>query len=309
LNILIVGLGSIAKKHITAINKIKPEAKIYAYRSNLNSENMSGVINIYDIKDIKFALDFIIVSNPTIFHEESILKFLKFSCPLFIEKPALSNIDNAQYIIQKIKDTKVKTYIGCNMRFHPSIIFLKKYLSENIIRINEVNIYCGSYLPTWRPDKDFRNIYSINPFLGGGVHLDLIHELDYCIWLFGIPNESIWMKGSSSSLNIDSLDYSLYHLNYTKFNVDIKLNYYRKDPKREIEILTAEDTLVVNLITNCIYSSYTGKVFLENNNYSIIDTYYDQMQYFINSLESNVNMMNPIEENIEVLKIALHEKT
>jgi isochorismate hydrolase len=33
------------------------------------------------------------------------------------------------------------------------------------------------------------------------------------------------------------------------------------------------------------------------------------MQYFINSLESNVNMMNPIEENIEVLKIALHEKT
>ena len=160
MNILIIGLGSIAKKHINAINKIKPDAKIYAYRSNNNSNVINGVINIYNIKESNIVFDFVLISNPTIFHEQTILNCLKFICPLFIEKPALSSIENSKFIIDKINEFNVPTYIGCNMRFHPSIIFLKNHFTDNNLRINEVNIYSGSYLPDWRPGLDFRNINS-----------------------------------------------------------------------------------------------------------------------------------------------------
>jgi predicted dehydrogenase len=307
-NILIVGLGSIAKKHVFAINKIRPHAKVYAVRSDKNAANVPGVHSIYSLDEVDFKPDFIIISNPTLFHEEYIKRCLRFRSPLFIEKPALLDLTNAGLIVEEVRKSNVITYIGCNMRFHPALKFLKKFLFTSEIRINEVNIYCGSYLPNWRPGRDFRTIYSSMAKLGGGVHLDLIHELDYCVWLFGEPEETWALKRSVSSLDIDSIDYSNFNLSYPGFSVAIQLNYYRIDPKRQIEILTSDDTIIADLITNRVYSSLSGKVFFEQT-YDISETYFEQMQYFINNIDLSREMMNSFEEGVKTLKIALNGKT
>ena len=115
MNILIIGLGSIAKKHILAINKNINEATIYAYRSTSNSEIINGIINVNSLDSIDFVLDFIIISNPTSLHEETIIRCLKFNCPLFIEKPALLDLGNANAIINQLKNANIITYVGCNM--------------------------------------------------------------------------------------------------------------------------------------------------------------------------------------------------
>ena len=46
--------------------------------------------------------------------------------------------------------------------------------------------------------------------MGGGVHLDLIHEIDYLIYLFGIPKEIKKQYRKVSKLNIDSNDYMFF---------------------------------------------------------------------------------------------------
>ena len=305
MNILIVGLGSIGKKHVLAINKIRPDARIYAVRSDQNAAAVSGVNSIYSFDEVSFIPDFIIISNPTLFHEESIRRCLTFRSPIFIEKPALLDLTNASLLIEEVRESNVITYVGCNMRFHPALKFFKEFLSTSALRINEVNIYCGSYLPDWRPGRNFRTVYSSMAELGGGVHLDLIHELDYCVWLFGEPEETRAVKRSVSSLNIDSIDYAQYYLSYPKFNVDIKLNYYRRDPKREIEILTEDDTIIADLIANRVYSSLSGKVLFEQA-YDISDTYLEQMQYFIDHIEAPGVLMNTFEEGVNTLRIALN---
>lgn len=307
MNILIIGLGSIAKKHIAALQKLKVDAKIYALRSSLNSIDEEGIENIYTLDNLTVLFDFAIISNPTHLHYEFIEKLGNRGIPLFIEKPILHTLENADKLIEIINNKKVITYTACNLRFHPCIEFLKKKIDSQSLRINEVNIYCGSYLPDWRPGKDFRAIYSANADMGGGVHLDLFHELDYAIWLFGNPIDSKSTLRNVSSLKIDAIDYANFILNYNNFTANIVLNYYRKKPKRTIEVLFDNETLTVDLIKNRIVDD-NGKVAFETADFEVKDTYGFQLKYFMNCLLENKKPMNSINESIETLKIVLKDE-
>ena len=232
------------------------------------------------------------------------MKSIEFGCPLFIEKPVLSELNSSSSLSEMIHEKQLLTYVACNLRFHPVIQFLKKYLIENKSIINEVNIYCGSYLPDWRPGKDFRKIYSANAEMGGGVHLDLIHELDYCYWLFGNPIETKSLKRNVSSLKINAFDFGAYHLLYDTFTANIILNYFRKDPKREIEIITEKETVKADLL-KCTVTHLEDHQIIFEQPYQVKDTYLEQMKYFISHINNNQQPMNSFDEAVDVLKIAL----
>ncbi len=307
MKILIIGLGSISKKHIYSIKKTLKNPVIFGLRSNkLNCNKVKDVQNIFDFNELPNNIDFVIISNPTHLHYNSIIKSLTLKCPLFIEKPVLSSLENSSNIISLIKKNNIKTYVACNLRFHPLLKFLKPFLLDKINNINEVNVYCGSFLPDWRKIEDFRNSYSANSKMGGGVHLDLIHELDYCIWIFGFPNKVYSYKRSASSLKISSIDSAIYILEYDSFNININLNYYRTDTKREIEILLENETLKGDLLKNSLKSLKSNKIIYENK-YKIMDTYVNQMKYFINNINHKDRFMNDVSEALSVLKLSLNE--
>ncbi len=305
MKVIIIGLGSIAKKHIQAILTINPETKIFALR-NKSKDKVNGVENISNAENIREKIDFVLITNPTKLHAETILDSLKFNCPIFIEKPPLSDLSLSDVIINKIQEKKTITYIAYNLRFHPALIFLKKFLECNQKKINEVNVYCGSYLPNWRSDVDYRKIYSANKELGGGVHLDLIHEIDYSTWLFGFPKKTYSLLTSQSSLMINSIDYAQYNLVYENFILNIKLNYYRKDTKREIEILTENETIHCDLI-NCVVTNTTTNTILYSKNYNVMETYIEQMKFFLKLVKNEIKPMNSFEQSLKVLKIALND--
>jgi predicted dehydrogenase len=304
MNILIIGLGSIAKKHIIALRAINIDIKIYALRSNQNAFNEDGIENVFNLDEISVVFDFAIISNPTHLHYEFIEKLAKKGVDLFIEKPAIYSLDNYERLNNLVEENKIKTYVACNLRFHPCIKYLKNILSENNLIINEVNVYCGSYLPDWRPGINFRTIYSSNSSLGGGVHLDLFHELDYTVWLFGHPIASKSFLRSASSLNIDSIDYANYILEYNTFNANIILNYFRRKPKREIEIVLENESWTIDLIKSEIKNDQ-DEILFKDPTFQIKDTYFDQLKYFISYLKSGRSPMNSLSESIEILKICL----
>jgi predicted dehydrogenase len=300
MKILIIGLGSIAKKHINALRSLI-ECEIYALRSDQSSENVDGVNNITDIEKVINKIDFVILSNPTYLHSTFIKILVKYGKPLFIEKPPTHSLTEIDYLSKIIQESGIITYVGCNLRFHPLIVFLKDKLCGK--RINEVNIYAGSYLPHWRVGKDFRSIYSAQKDMGGGVHLDLFHEIDYASWIFGMPLNSMSYTSSKSTLEVSSVDYANYLWIYNEFNLSIILNYYRKSPKRVIEIVMEGDIWTVDLIKNEILSNFDGV--LLSGNFSVLETYSSQMAYFIDCLTKNCVPMNDFVESTEKLKLCL----
>lgn len=306
MKIVIIGLGSIAKKHIAAIREIKPDVAIIALRSTETADDISSIENIYSIEEIKnIHPDFIIISNPTILHATTIEKLIEFNIPLFIEKPVLHNLQVAEHITALLAANNIRTYVACNLRFLDCLVYIKKSLTEKKSDLNEVNIYAGSYLPEWRPGKDYRNVYSANKNMGGGVHLDLIHELDYLYWMFGRPLQVTSVLRNNSTLKIDAIDYANYTCVYEHFVAGIVLNYYRKEYKRTLELIFTDATWLVDLAQNSI--TLTDGTVLFTSNQTIANTYLNQMAYFIDFIASGYkNSMNDFTQGIEVLKICLN---
>jgi predicted dehydrogenase len=302
--VLIIGLGSISKKHINALNKDYNNIEFYALRSGKNNISEENVIDVNNIKDLKVKPDFVIISNPTNLHYSTIELMLNFKIPMFIEKPPFHTLIGIEKLLNSIVESKILNYVACNLRFHPCIMYLKNTLDKNINLINEVNIYCGSYLPDWRPTINYKDVYSSQKNKGGGVHLDLFHEVDFIYWIFGQPDTIYNHLSNKSTLNIDSYDYANYILGYKNFNISLILNYYRIDKKRCIEIVFKDETLFIDLLT-CKIINDKGTIIFEDKNFDILNTYKDQMNYFMQHLKNKTIPMNTLEESINALKITL----
>lgn len=306
MKIIFIGIGSIAKKHIKAIRKIEPLAEIFALRSSKDAAPYEDVKDFYEYEDIRgIAPDFIIISNPTSKHFETIQKLLPYRIPLFIEKPVFAELGHDD-VIKEIEDNKILTYVACDMRFMDCLTWLHKYMAEHRenVRINEINVYCGSYLPEWRPGTDFRKCYSAIPELGGGVHIDLIHDVDYVYWIFGKPEKHHAIFRNVSSLNIRAYDYANFNLVYPSFCANVVLNYYRRDTKRYMEILFDDCTWTVDMLKNEITDN-NGKV-IYHSAQTGADEYEAQMQYFMGLVKSGaINSMNSASEAYDVLKVCL----
>ena len=134
----------------------------------------------------------------------------------------------------------------------------------------------------------------------------MIHELDYTIWIFGKPINYNSIKRKVSNLSIDTFDYANYNLSYPDFNVSITLNYYRTTPKRHIEIVLENETLICDLLTSTILNSDNKIIFIDNE-FDSSKTYLNQMNYFIDNLKNEYIYMNNINESFEILKIALND--
>ena len=115
------------------------------------------------------------------------------------------------------------------MRFHPVIIFLKKYLKNKTIF--SVNVVSFSFLPFWRKINYSKSV-SAKKRLGGGIVLEMSHELDYLNWIFGDLNILSSFNKKISNLKIDTDD-TLVATFKTKLKeiINLNLNFFSLLPK------------------------------------------------------------------------------
>lgn len=242
MKVLIIGFGSIGKRHIRIVKEIYPFCSI----SVVSKQNNINYPTFKSLEEVPFlySYDYYIIASETKKHYEQLFfldnhvknKLICCEKPLFEKKREL-----------QIKNNQV--FVGYNLRFHPLLIKLKNELSDQ--KVFSVNIICGSYLPDWRKGIDYRECYSAKKELGGGVLLDLSHEIDYMQWLFAKPVIISSFQKKVSDLEIDSDDLVIAAgetANNVMFN--LSLNYFSKFPQREIIVHTNKFSYKVDLIQN-----------------------------------------------------------
>ena len=307
MKIVFFGLGSIGQKHAKILIK-NYKFDLYAFRSGMgNTPNQLGIKELYSWDEVeKIKPDIAFITNPTSLHIDTAIKCAKLGCKLFIEKPIGKDTKGLVELLDLIKNRKLVTYLAYNLRFHPVILNLRKYLEGQ--KPFHTRVVCTSYFPSWRNSTDYLKRYSANLDMGGGVILDLSHELDYITYLFKEIHTIKGSYGRVSNVTVDSGDYVDFLITTQMGPANVHVNFFSNIRQRYIQ-MDFEKMTVIGDIINSEIKEYENETIKETYKleYDIDQDYIMQIKYFFENIE-NHKMMNNLEEAADLFKKILEFK-
>ncbi len=314
---LFIGLGSIGTRHLNNLASLCTQQGLVlradALRSDASRPLRDGVAQQLTAQftsltaaDVLPHYDLAFITNPTAYHADVLKQLQGRAGALFIEKPIFDE-PQIDLRLEDIIPPSQKAYVAAPMRWCGAMLALKKYLAAHPDAAPySARAICSSYLPSWRPGVDYRTVYSAHKEMGGGVTIDLIHEWDYLVDLFGKPAEMHHFKGTYSELEIDSDDISIYIARYPKLLCELHLDYFGRTYRRSIELFTKDGTLTADFGTGTLtLPDGTVQDYAEDVN----ERYLREMQYFIDyaqdAAQSAAHSKNPPAEGLAVLRLTL----
>lgn len=307
MRVLFIGLGSIAKRHISNLKEMfGREISITVLRSGNNLVLEDAIIFLiahicYDSSELEQEYDAVFVTNPTSQHYNTLLKYKRLSNCFFIEKPVFLT---GKEELKLFKDDRKVYYVACPIRYTNVIQYIKKNIDFSYVY--SMRCISSSYLPDWRTGIDYRQSYSARKALGGGVSIDLIHEWDYIDYLIGEPLDVKYIATKKSDLEIDSDDIAVYIAEYEDKVVEIHLDYFGRVPIRRIELFTHDDTIVVDLINQKIEWLRQKKII---NLFQDRDEYQRrELTHFFDIVKGKCDNDNTLEKACKILQRARGEE-
>ncbi len=305
---LFVGLGSIGTRHLKNLhaccNSKGIPLEVTALRSSARTlPEETAVLLAKEVQELPTGetFDLAFITGPTHLHGQALQALKGKVGSFFIEKPIFEKTGYDLTALGLGKEQKA--YVAAPMRWCGVYIALKEMLKTHAVY--SARAICSSYLPGWRPNADYRQVYSAHRAMGGGVTLDLIHEWDYLVDLFGKPEQCVNMKGKFSHLEIDADDLSVYIARYPRFLCELHLDYFGREYRRKLELFGQEGSLTADFGTGILHlPDGTQQDYSEEVN----RRYEREMEYFIEySLHGAGESVNSPAKALDVLKITLGE--
>ncbi|MGL5840130.1 MAG: Gfo/Idh/MocA family protein [Sphingorhabdus sp.] len=256
---LIVSLGSIGRRHLRNLRAMNPDAEIAILRlSGTKSDQYvqgANVVTASIDEAIRFAPHAAIVASPASTHADIACKLAERGIHLLIEKPLACDVTSANRIALAAQKSGVTCMVGYNLRFKPSLIEVRNLLTAGRIgKVLSVRAEVGQYLPSWRPEQDYRTGVSAQANMGGGALLELSHELDYLIWLFGMPDRVHCTMGRYSDLEIDVEDLVNLTMEYDEPGrlIDVHLDFLQRKAVRHCRFIGSAGTMTWDAIADTV---------------------------------------------------------
>jgi len=251
--ILIVGLGSIGKRHVRILQEIVPNVEITVLRhKECQDLSVLGIKNCVTniIQALKFKPQAAIISNPASFHIDVATQLAQEHVHLLIEKPISNSTKGVAELIDICSNNGTVLMTGYNLRFLPSLLKFRSLLRDGFCgSVFSVRAEVGQYLPSWRPESDYKKDVSANATLGGGVLLELSHEIDYMRWLFGEVEwvNAIELKQGNLEIDVEDTLHMILGFENTADKKPIvatlSMDFIRHDSTRSCTVIADRGTL------------------------------------------------------------------
>ncbi len=315
---LFIGLGSIGKRHLRILNQIKSVENI-CWRSSKGrrSGDLERKYGIKTFKDLERALEekpnFAIISNPTSLHVETALSIARADIPFLIEKPVSDRLEGIETLKKVVDEKNLPVLVGFQLRHHPGYKKLLQLISSGEIgQPLSLQGYVGQYLPDWHPDDDYRLSYSAKKDLGGGVILDLCHEIDIAISILGDVFKVSCFCDHFSDLEIETEDMADIILEHQGRKLShMHLNYIERNYEWVTRVMGTLGTAIWNYgrgYVKIIRPDSTSNCWNDPDGFERDWLFLDQMKHWLEVVDGKTIPAVNLDAGIAVTRIALAAK-
>ena len=249
MKILIVGLGSIGRRHFRNLVVLDETDLILlrTQKATLPDDELAGYPVETDIHEAlqKHKPDAVVVANPTSLHLDVAIPAAKAGCHILLEKPVSHSLDGLDGLQKAAEQNGSRILVGFQFRYHPTLNKARELIQNGALgQVLTAHAYWGEYLPNWHPWEDYRQSYAARADLGGGVIGTLTHPLDYLRYLLG-EIDVLWsFNGHISPLELDVEDVAEIGLMFAGGAIGgIHVNYIQRPPVHRMEIVGTNGTL------------------------------------------------------------------
>lgn len=206
--VAVIGCGRISINHLKSIGMQSSRAKIAALcdvdkdrinnaikilqtennLTNLDIQNISIFKSyddlICDLKNGKLYLDLIVLTTPSGFHAQQVIKASKVGVNVCTEKPMATKWEDGVSMLRACEEEGVKLFVVKQNRFNKTLQLLKKQIDRGRFgQISTVSINVFWQRPQSYYDQDkWRGTWELD---GGALMNQATHYIDLLDWLIG----------------------------------------------------------------------------------------------------------------------------
>jgi predicted dehydrogenase len=170
----------------------------------------------------------------------------------------------------------------------------------------------GEYLPDWHPWEDYRQGLSARKEAGGGVILDLVHELDYVTWLLGPISEIFCFAHKVSDLEIETEDTAVMSVKFKNGALGtVHLDYLQRVPSRTCRIIGERGTIVWDYFARTVSHYSPGQKDPRESEYTAVqrnERFLEEMRHLLDCIEGRDRPKVDVSSGSRTLKLALAAK-
>jgi len=318
MEILIVGAGSIGRRHINNLN-------LLGY-SNIdviepNEERLNFVKKNFKVRDIfndfeeayDRDYDIAFILTPPVYHIPTALELAKRGLDLFIEKPLSHNLEHIDDLIKIKEENSLVIMVGYNQRFNPGLRKLKSHIEEGILgRIYYIRAEVGQYLPDWRPWQDYRKSYTAIKELGGGIILDGSHEIDYVMWLANSKVKkvkTIYGKVSDLEINVEDIAEAILRFE-NGIIASIHLNMIERGYNRYCKVVGGKGSIKWIFKDNVLefYDGKSKELMVKKYEIDPNYSYLEELKHFLSCVENRAEPLSDLYSAKETLEVIMKIK-
>jgi predicted dehydrogenase len=317
MKVLFVGLGSIGQRHLRNLQGLGTFDLVALRSTGRPLPDEFAHLPIKVVTRLEDAVaerpDVAFLCAPPVVQQAVLEPLVRETrCHLLVEKPIAPTLEGLKDLVEILESQGRKSIVGYNLRFHPVSGVVRDALKRGLLgKVCSVRASVGQYLPDWHPQEDYRDGYSANRRLGGGVVLDLIHELDLVYSWFGLPSDIKAVAGTVSNLSIDTEDTAAIVCRFPGGVVGcLQLDYVQRIGSRNGAIVGDGGTLTYDLVKNECRIERPGAdpaicafpQFVRN------DMYVAEVAHLLGAIRSDEPCSPSLREGVDVLGVALQAK-
>lgn len=287
IKVAVIGVGVMGKNHARVYSELN-ECELIAV-SDLDKEKGEEAAARFNCKYyadyqemlVKEHIDALSIVVPTKNHKKIAVEVMNSGIHILLEKPIAGNINDAEEIISKSKEKKIKLLIGHIERFNPAVIKLKKIIDEG--KLGTVTSIIARRVGLFPSRvKDANIVIDVS-----------VHDIDIIRYFMGREPDEIYTSGSKS-LNSNREDQVVALLKYGDANGIIQSNWITPIKIRNLSVTGTKGYAELNYLTQ--------ELILYESNYE--ETYDDYGDFIIkfgkpNKIEMGIINKEPLKAEIE----------